>query len=273
MIDYEKLKTRRGLWKKTEQPGYVKRRCAVDGCQTKHYNQGYCAKHYHRIKTHGDPTIVKKRSHPVYDSLNDYLTRNSKKQMNGCWEWTSSKRRRGYGNAGSCEWAKQYNTGLAHRLAYICYKGEFDYTLFVCHHCDNPSCINPQHLFLGTHKENMKDMLLKGRKNNESGEKAANAKLTKDQAIYILRNMETISAWELSTKFNVCRQTIQNVWNGITKYIEPELRKQIIKREYQHEVDIDRCQHESSRILRLSDGGDGLCHYDVKCKKCGEFYK
>lgn len=41
----------------------------------------------------------------------------------------------------------------------------------------------------------------------------------------------------------------------------------------QHEVDIDRCQHESSRILRLSDGGDGLCHYDVKCKKCGEFYK
>lgn len=41
----------------------------------------------------------------------------------------------------------------------------------------------------------------------------------------------------------------------------------------QHEVDIDRCQHESSRILRLSDGGDGLCHYDVKCKKCGEFYR
>ena len=146
-----------------------------------------------------------------------------------CWVWTAGKGRRGYGSAGSSPWGRRFKTSPAHRLSYICYKGEIPKGLFVCHTCDNPPCINPEHLFLGTHRDNMKDMYKKQRDNHPGGESSHKAKLTKEEAIYILKNMETISAWELSTKFNVSRQTIQNIWHGITKYIEPELREEIIK--------------------------------------------
>ena len=258
MIDYEKLKTRRGLWKKTQQPGYVIKKCKVEECFSKHHSLGYCATHSARFKTHGDHTIVKKRSHAVYESLEDFLLKNSNKEKNGCGVWTAGKGRRGYGSAGNSQWGKQFKTSPAHRLSYICYKGEIPNELFVCHSCDNPPCINPEHLFLGTHMDNMKDMYKKKRDNHPYGESSHKAKLTKEEAIYILKNMETISAWELSTKFNVSRQTIQNIWNGITKYIEPELREQIIKKE---------CQQES----------DGNCYTSYlpqnKCKLCGEFYR
>lgn len=51
----------------------------------------------------------------------------------------------------------------AHRVAYFLARGEFDARLFVCHHCDNPPCVNPAHLFLGTQRDNLMDMYSKGR--------------------------------------------------------------------------------------------------------------
>ena len=267
MIDYEKLKTRRGLWKKTEQPGYVKKKCQVEGCQTKRYNKGYCAKHYQRVKTHGDHTIVKNRSHAVYDSLEDFLLKNSKKETAGCWVWTAGKGRRGYGSAGSSPWGRRFKTSPAHRLSYICYKGEIPKGLFVCHTCDNPPCINPEHLFLGTHRDNMKDMYKKQRDNHPGGESSHKAKLTKEEAIYILKNMETISAWELSTKFNVSRQTIQNIWHGITKYIEPELREEIMKEEFhpKFEGEVKELNHSEDKLEMVTQES---CQEELKKAIC-----
>ncbi len=75
-----------------------------------------------------------------------------------CWNWNSSKDGGGYG---------QTNIGSekikAHRLSYELFKGEITDNLLVCHGCDNPSCVNPEHLWLGTNKDNMKDMHDKGR--------------------------------------------------------------------------------------------------------------
>jgi hypothetical protein len=82
------------------------------------------------------------------------------KNSNNCWIWTGAKNYNGYGRFKYKK--KMYG---AHRFAYILYKEDIPEELCVCHTCDNPSCVNPDHLWLGTRKENNKDMIRKGRDN------------------------------------------------------------------------------------------------------------
>ena len=78
----------------------------------------------------------------------------------GCWEWTGSRLKAGYGQLG-----KEKGAGLmlAHRYSYEQNVGPIPAGMIVCHRCDNPPCCNPEHLFLGDHGANMKDMERKGR--------------------------------------------------------------------------------------------------------------
>lgn len=80
------------------------------------------------------------------------------KVIDGCWIWQGGKNKDGYGAATVN--GKYIN---AHRLSFKLNIGEIPKGMFVCHTCDTPSCINPEHLFLGTHEDNMKDMKKKGR--------------------------------------------------------------------------------------------------------------
>jgi len=78
----------------------------------------------------------------------------------GCWEWTGSKNNHGYGRIN----VNRY-PAYAHRVAYELVTGEDITGLELLHSCDNPGCVNPDHLTPGTHKENMRDMTAKGRDN------------------------------------------------------------------------------------------------------------
>jgi hypothetical protein len=80
----------------------------------------------------------------------------------GCWEWTGTVLNTGYGQLGFFRNGKRTNHA-AHRLSYEINKGPIPRGLFVCHHCDNPRCVRPEHLFLGTAKDNSQDMVAKGR--------------------------------------------------------------------------------------------------------------
>ena len=80
------------------------------------------------------------------------------KMPNGCWIWTGTKDLKGYG-------AIRFNGKMhkSHRVAYEIYVGEIPKGMLCCHHCDVPSCCNPDHLFIGTNSDNMRDMYKKGR--------------------------------------------------------------------------------------------------------------
>ena len=97
------------------------------------------------------------------------------KQENGCWKWIGAKFHRGYGRVNSG--GKMLR---ANRVAYEISKGDIPVGMVVCHKCDVPLCVNPDHLFLGTIKDNVDDMIRKGRKNSERGEDRHCAKLTED---------------------------------------------------------------------------------------------
>lgn len=76
-----------------------------------------------------------------------------------CWEWGAAKDKKGYGRF-SLNFKEKY---MAHRMAYFLHNKKPIGNLLVCHNCDNPGCINPNHLFLGTHADNFNDMKKKGR--------------------------------------------------------------------------------------------------------------
>ena len=79
--------------------------------------------------------------------------------FHGCWEWTASQNRLGYGLI-----HEKRRMLKAHRVSWELHYGKvIPAGLFVCHHCDNPGCVNPSHLFLGTNTDNLRDMSAKGR--------------------------------------------------------------------------------------------------------------
>lgn len=129
----------------------------------------------------------------------------------GCWEWTAYKDIRGYGHISS-----EGRVLRAHRVSWELHYGEIPEGLCVCHHCDNTSCVNPRHLFLGTRVDNMVDMVRKGRSAHPEnrGENNPGAKLTKKQVEEIRRKCaEGKTQRNLAEEFNVTFLSVSRIVN------------------------------------------------------------
>lgn len=122
----------------------------------------------------------------------------------GCWLWLGSETNSGYG----CVRHKGKNL-KAHRASWLLFRGPLKRRLSVCHKCDNPPCVNPDHLFLGTHQENMRDMVRKGRTIRLKGSAHPGAKLT-ELAVLAIRNDRRRSSI-IASEYGVARRTIQAI--------------------------------------------------------------
>lgn len=133
-----------------------------------------------------------------------------------CWNWAGNIKNDGYGSMWA---ASKRRKAIASRLAWELWNGPIPAGLFVCHHCDNPPCVRPSHLFLGTAADNAKDCSAKGRARVEGkvhrGMRNGRAKLTEDQVREIRRRRaagEKLSS--LSAAFGVSTTVINHIEKG-----------------------------------------------------------
>ena len=161
-----------------------------------------------------------------------FLDRLQKNVVTGCIEWMGPTNTQGYGII----FSKLKNKRLAaHRYSWERKHGKIPRGLCVCHKCDNPKCVNVQHLFLGSKYDNNHDRSLKNRSGKRtftekdriaysrmnSGEKNNSAKLTKEQVLLIKSLRETHTKKELAEMFDVSVSCVKDIFGGRTwKFLE-----------------------------------------------------
>lgn len=142
----------------------------------------------------------------------------------GCWIWSGARKvcRRGTHRYGWVTFkGKQMS---AHRAVWILLHGEIETGKVICHRCDDPGCVNPDHLFIGTQADNVADMIRKGRKWIGSAVRKSDglpvrSKLS-DSDVALVRSLRALGARqkEIANKFNVSQSCISNILRGKSAY-------------------------------------------------------
>lgn len=136
--------------------------------------------------------------------------------LNGCWGWRGNKNQAGYGQF---RIGRKGRVMSAHRVSWEIHNGPIPEGLIVMHRCDNPSCVNPAHLFVGTHKDNMRDAAKKGRLSAPHAKPhrphTRVRKLTDDQVRSIRRDDRPV--WQIAAEHDVVETTIYGIRSGRRK--------------------------------------------------------
>ena len=186
--------------------------CSVRGCGKRAKARGWCSKHYGRWQRNGHPQAGRREVFMSLEEIWDYIKKNSKKTKNGCREWQLCKGTSGYGSIR--HQGKQWGV---HRVVLARHTGvDIDNPLYALHHCDNPACVRPKHLYWGDKKQNADDRENRNRGHLRHGEHHAQALLTEKDVIRIRRNYRGRYGEKanLARKYNVHFCTIRDVLAG-----------------------------------------------------------
>ena len=135
------------------------------------------------------------------DLLKATLFNRSRLAENGCWEWVGY-----FGSGGYGMMSRNGKNQRAHRISYEAYKGPIPKGMVIRHTCDNPACINPDHLIVGSQKDNVADREARNRR-VVNGERVGTSKLTEKDALDIRASGESLEA--LASRYGIDRS---NVW-------------------------------------------------------------
>lgn len=144
--------------------------CSLSECDRPHYGRGYCRNHWRAYRQYGDPRAVKRlRGAPIEERIRQFT-----RQEGECIVWVGSRDAKGYGRIHVAGGGR-----VASRVAYEAAHGPIPAGLVVRHKCDNPPCVNLDHLEVGTSADNARDMVVRGR--SAKGEANSRARLTREQ--------------------------------------------------------------------------------------------
>ena len=193
----------------------LQRRCKIDGCNGKHEGLGYCNMHYQRFKIHGDPFYCDapiRLSFSRPDQIKDFLLSKKLITSTGCWVRNGGAHDKDGYNWRVIEGKQIY----MHRISACVFLGfDINSKLFVLHHCDNPSCFNPKHLFIGTIKDNQNDMERKNRR--ARGERNGMSKLKiKQVRIIKIELLQKILQSVIAKRHKMSRSAINHISTGKT---------------------------------------------------------
>lgn len=176
-------------------------------CNASLENLGLSPAHLARAMYCSKPCAMKARRPPLLETL---LNNSVRDQDSGCWNWDGYRDRKGYG--------RMTETGgevLSHRISWAFHnKRPVPEGMHVLHKCDNPRCINPEHLMIGTNLDNHYDKMAKGRQRGATGELNCKAKLTEADILAILKDTRSHAA--IGREYGVTYTTIASIRSGRT---------------------------------------------------------
>jgi hypothetical protein len=170
-----------------------------------------CATQY-RIHVLNDHPLINRGSY--FEKFFNKISKEDHEK--GCWIWIGHKNKAGYGRI-----RQKYKDKTAHRFSWEIFNGPIPESMFICHTCDNPPCCNPDHLFLGTPKDNTQDCIKKNRQRYQKGSAHNMAKLSESEIPKIrelLKNGE--KQYIIARMFNVSPMIISKIkhrklWNHV----------------------------------------------------------
>lgn len=173
--------------------------CKIEKCGRVCFARSYCKKHYHKFLYLGK--FKNKRIRIIGSPIHRIISRVITNKKTGCWEFQGYLNHKGYART-----TINYESTYVHRYMYEYYNeiklrsGEC-----VCHSCDNPRCVNPKHLWLGTVQDNINDRDMKGRHKPACGSRNAKSKISDELRMQIKKEFETgkIRKIDLVRKYDV----------------------------------------------------------------------
>ena len=187
--------------------------CSIEGCERKHKARGLCEVHYFYYRRRGEldkfpRTLV--RDEEKLQDVRKFAWENSEQlPWTGCWIWmkgVNAGDRGGYART-----VIKGKTTFVSRLILGIHRSSVE--MVAMHTCDQPLCVNPDHLHIGSRSDNTQDMLEKGRSNRAKGEQSGAAVLTEKQVLAIRKEYEVgnVTQVELGDKYGVTQDSISDI--------------------------------------------------------------